>query len=117
MSLFKRTKGYEDIKPEDTLKLFEENKDNPSYVALDVRSIEEYNQGHIENAELLNVNSNDFEDGLAKMDKNKTYFVYCKAGHRSKKAANLMLKNGFKNVYNVLGGFDKWKSKNLPFEK
>ncbi len=119
MSLLKRKKkkGYEDIEPKEAFTILEKNRNNPEYVALDVRTPEEYEIGHIEKAELINVHSKGFEGELEKLDKNKHYFVYCKGGRRGQKAVKLMDKHGFKNIYNIIGGFDKWKSKRLPVEK
>lgn len=119
MSILKRSKekGFKDIEPKDAFTMLEKKRNDPDYVALDVRTPQEYEEGHIENAEFLNVKSKDFEDELKKLDKDKHYLVYCKTGRRGKKAAELMKKQGFKNLYNIIGGFDKWKSKRLPFEK
>ncbi len=118
MSLFKRkTKDFEDIEPKDAFTILEKHREDPDYVPLDVRTPDEYNQGHIENAEFLNIKSSDFEKELEKLDKNKKYLVYCRSGIRSNKAAELMKKHEFKEVYNIIGGFEKWKSKRLPFEK
>ena len=118
MSIFRRNKKeYEDIEPKDVFTILEKHRNDPDYVPFDARTPKEYNEGHVENAILLNVKSNDFEDELEKLDKNKNYFVYCKAGRRSEKASKLMEKHGFKNIYNIIGGFDKWKAKRLPVEK
>jgi len=117
MSIFKRKGNKEDIEPKDVFTILEKNRNNPDYVALDVRTPEEYNEGHIENSSLINIKSGDFEEEIKNLDKNKNYFVYCKSGRRSKKALELMKKYGFYNVNNMIGGFDKWKSKRLPFEK
>lgn len=110
-------KGFEEIEPKDAFNILEKNKDNPDLVVLDVRTPEEYDEGHIEDAYLLNIKSKDFEDELEKMDKDKTYFVYCKAGIRGCKATDLMENHGYKEVHNISGGIDKWKSKRLPVEK
>lgn len=117
MSLPEKNENSKDIEPKEAFTILEKNRDNPEYEALDVRTPEEYNQGHIENTGFLNIQSKDFEDELEKLDKNKHYFVYCKSGVRSKKAANLMEKHGFKNIYNIIGGFEKWKLKRLPYER
>lgn len=118
MSMFRRNKKeYEDIEPKDAFTLLEKNRNNSDFAVLDVRTPEEYNEGHIENALLLNVKSKDFENELDNLNKDKNYFVYCKSGRRSGKALNLMEKHGFKNINNIVGGFDKWKSKRLPVEK
>lgn len=81
-------------------KLAEEN-----VVLMDVRTPEEVAQGSIEGASLfINIYDTDFETQINKLDSTKTYVVYCRSGGRSSKAANLMVKNGFKSVYNLEGG-------------
>ncbi len=79
-------------------------------VVLDVRTPEEYKQGHLENAVLMNYNSGNFESELNTLDQNKTYLVYCKAGGRSAKASELLSQKGFK-VYNLEGGISDWTGK------
>ena len=95
----------------------EKHREDPDFVVLDVRTPEEYQTDHLENALLLDVKSIDFKDELEKMDKYKTYFVYCKAGRRSLNAIKLMKEQGYKNLININGGIDKWKSKRLPVTK
>lgn len=119
MSVLKKSgkKEFEEIEPKEAFTILEKNRDNPDLVVLDVRTPEEYEKGHIEDANLLNVKSRDFENELEKMDKNKKYFVYCKAGIRGCKAVELMEKHGYSEVHNIAGGIDKWKAKRLPVEE
>lgn len=81
---------------------------------LDVRTIDEYINGHIEGAVLADVSSNLFQEAIAKLDKNKTVFVYCLSGGRSSSAATQLNKIGFKSVINLSGGMLAWQSANLP---
>ncbi|MCC6514878.1 MAG: thioredoxin [Chitinophagales bacterium] len=81
---------------------------------LDVRTPEEYAGGFIKNAQNIDYNSAAFEEEISKLDKNKTYFVYCLSGKRSASAASVMRKNGFANVVNLDGGILAWQSANLP---
>lgn len=116
MSILKRSskKGVEEIEPKEAFIEIEKHRDNPDFVILDVRTPEEYELGHLENSHNMDVRSDDFEDKLEKMDKSKKYFVYCKAGKRGCKAVEKMEKHGYKDVRNITGGIDKWKSKRLP---
>ena len=52
-------------------------------VVIDVRTPEEYDAGHIEGAQLLDIQSADFADGMAELDADQTYVVYCRSGNRS----------------------------------
>lgn len=115
MSAHKRE--FEEIEPKEVFNILEKNRGNPDFVVLDVRTPEDYDEGHIENAYLLNIKSKDFEDELKKMDKNKKYFVYCRTGRKSRKAVELMEKSGYKEAHGITGGIEKWKSRRLPVEK
>ena len=76
MSLFKRNKKeYEDIEPKEAFTVLEKNRHNSDFAVLDVRTPEEYNEGHVENALLLNIKSKDFEEELDKLNKDKNYFA------------------------------------------
>ncbi|MGD1843570.1 MAG: rhodanese-like domain-containing protein [Thermonemataceae bacterium] len=81
-------------------------------IVLDVRTPEEYSEGHLPNAKLINFYDEDFKEQLNQLDKTKTYYVYCKAGGRSTKATELMASQGFTKVYNMEGGFSKWEENN-----
>ncbi len=85
-----------------------------SAVVLDVRSPGEFSQGYINHAININYNGADFSASIDKLDKNKTYFVYCYSGGRSSKAASYMRNEGFTKVYELMNGILAWNSKNLP---
>jgi rhodanese-related sulfurtransferase len=88
--------------------LIQNNIENPDFIILDVRTLEEYNSGHIENASMLDFYDDSFEDDLDQLDKNKTYLVYCRTANRSGRAVDIMVELGFTDVYNMLGGIVKW---------
>jgi len=76
---------------------------------IDVRTAEENKLGTIEGALLIDVMKQDFvKRALSKLDKNKSVYVFCRSGVRSVKAANLLVKAGFKKVYNLKGGYNAW---------
>ncbi|MFC2176449.1 rhodanese-like domain-containing protein [Bacteroidota bacterium] len=81
---------------------------------LDVRTPEEWSQGIIEGAVMMNFYDNDFDDQLAKLDKEKPVAVYCKSGGRSGNAMSKMNTMGFKEVYNLNGGMGAWKGAGKP---
>ena len=85
-------------------------------VILDVRTPEEYAEGHLENAVNKNVFDKDFATYMSTLGKDKTYFVYCLAGKRSHIAANDMRKKGL-TVYELDGGIENWKDRKLPVIK
>jgi rhodanese-related sulfurtransferase len=79
---------------------------------LDVRSPEEIEQGFIKTAKFANFFEDDFfTQAAAKLDKSKPIYLYCRSGNRSSKSAKILQEQGY-NVYNVLGGFNKWQQEN-----
>lgn len=112
-----QTQIIENITPEETYILIQGNEDNLNFVILDVRTPEEFLGEHIENAVNLDYYSDTFRNDLDKLDKNKTYLIYCRSGSRSEKALNIMKELDFKEVYNMSGGIIKWKSEGLTTTK
>jgi phage shock protein E len=90
---------------------------NPNAVVLDVRTPEEFSQGHIPGAKLINFNSPEFKEEVSKLDPKKTYLVNCAAGGRSAKACQLMHDQGFKTLINLDGGIRAWQKAGKPVEK
>jgi len=88
--------------------------ETPESTIIDVRTPEEYSQGHIENAHNINWNDDNFEAEINKVDHEKPVFVYCLSGGRSSAAAEKMKSLGFKEVYELNGGMLKWRAENLP---
>lgn len=79
---------------------------------LDVRTPEEIAEGKIEGAGENNFLGPNFVKDLDKLDKNVPVVVYCRSGGRSAKAAAIMREKGFKEVYNLLGGFNEYSQQN-----
>ena len=81
---------------------------------LDVRSADEYAQGHIANAENVDVQQSDFiEKAQAKLDHTNPVYVYCRSGKRSMLAAQKLVKAGFK-VVNLRDGIVGWEDAGKP---
>jgi len=105
---------YKNIKPAQARKLIKENKDNPNFVILDVRTEREFKNGHLKNAKNIDFFSNSFQDSLKKLDTSNMYFIYCKGGNRSSKALSQMKEMGFQKIYNLLGGITRWQKEGYP---
>ncbi|MBF0278521.1 MAG: rhodanese-like domain-containing protein [SAR324 cluster bacterium] len=105
------------ISPRDSAKLIEQNQNNPDFKIVDVRTPAEYSEGHIQNSSLVDFYSKTFTEELQKLDRDKTYLVYCRSGNRSGKTLTMMQKLGFKKVYNMSGGFLAWNAEKLPAAK
>lgn len=103
-----------DLDANSAFKLIQENKENPNFVLLDVRTPGEYEQSHIPGSILINYQSPDFLEKIKELDKNKTYLVYCKSGMRSGASIDTMRKLRFKKLYNIAGGIMGWENSGLP---
>lgn len=86
----------------------------PGVVVLDVRTAGEYMAGHIQNAINIDVEGMTFDGDIAKLDKSKTYAVYCHSGRRSGIAVSKMMRAGFTKLFNLQNGIQEWQAKNLP---
>lgn len=87
-------------------------KDN-NIVVLDVRTPKEVAQGVIPGAKVMNFYDDNFKVELGKLDKNKTYMVYCKSGGRSGKTCSALKEAGIANYHNLKGGMTAWKKAGL----
>jgi len=88
-----------------------------NFIIIDIRTPGECKSGHIENTINLNYYSKTFKDELDKLDRSKTYLIYCRTGGRSGMALDTMKKLGFTKVYNMLGGITQWEAEGLPITK
>ena len=81
---------------------------------IDVRTKSEYESGFIENG--LNIdfyNPELFMQEIGKLDKDKSYYVYCRSGVRSANSCHLMKELGFVNTYNLIGGILDWSGETI----
>lgn len=92
---------YEAVYGEDNLQL------------VDVRTKEEYDVSHLKSAQNICVTSDDFEEKVQELDKEKPVYVYCKKGGRSAKAASILKEMGFTKVYDLQGGLTSWQEEGL----
>jgi thioredoxin len=106
----KKDNSFKEIAPKDFAEKIK-TTENPQI--LDVRTPEEFESEHIDNAANVNWNSEDFAEKAASYDKSKPVFVYCLSGGRSKKAAAKLNELGFTNVYELEGGIMKWNAEGL----
>jgi rhodanese-related sulfurtransferase len=84
------------------------NEQSEKELILDVRSPEEFEEGHLEGAINHNIKEDNFSDNIHKYDRNKPVFVYCQAGVRSNRAAEKLSELGFKKIYDLEGGILNW---------
>lgn len=99
----------ETISPQQAAALVRNGQGSADFVILDVRTPAEYQSGHLAGAVLIDYSAPSFADNLQKLDKSKTYLVYCRSGNRSGRALALFEKLGFQRVYNMAQGVNGWK--------
>jgi rhodanese-related sulfurtransferase len=104
----------DNLSPGEAAALLRENGSGRDFVLLDVRTPREYREGHIAGAVLIDYTAPSFQEELARLDRGKTYLVYCRTGNRSGKAASLMKELQFKKVRHLAGGITKWKEEGFP---
>lgn len=114
VNIFAQAQSVKQLDPQSFEKKLKESK---GANLVDVRTPGEYAQGHLANAVMIDVNSNDFKSRVAKLDKTKPVFVYCKAGSRSSSAADILNDMGFKEIYDLNGGITAWQRANKPVVK
>lgn len=81
--------------------------ENAEGTIVDVRTPGEFNQGNIEKSQNINISGN-FSEEIQKLDKNKPVYLYCRSGGRSSRAMQMMQQMGFKELYNLSGGYMAW---------
>lgn len=97
--------SYMQISMEEAIHMMETEKD---YVILDVRTEDEYKEGHIPDA-ICVPNETIGEDEIAELpEKEQVILVYCRSGRRSKQAAAKLSAQGYTNVYEF-GGILDWQ--------
>lgn len=86
-------------------------------VLIDVRTPQEYEQGHLENSININIAGDSFKEEVEKLDKSQPVYVYCKVGGRSARAASTLKEMGFEEVYDLEGGIRNWESSGMEIVK
>ena len=80
-------------------------------VIVDVRTPQEFNDGHIQNSLLIDIYNPTFQSKILELDKTKNYYVYCRSGNRSYHAGVFMLSEGFGSVQHLEEGILSWTEK------
>lgn len=87
---------------------------NPDAVLIDVRTPQEFDEGHLANARNVDWNAPDFLSHVASVNIKAPVFVYCLSGGRSGEAAAALRANGYMHVHELNGGILAWRSAGLP---
>jgi len=106
--------GYPILSPPEAREAIGKRSGDPGFVLLDVRTPEEFNEERIPGAVMVDYESPSFRDDMAKLDRRKTYLVYCRTGNRTNGALKVMRELGFPDVSVLAGGITKWKEAGFP---
>jgi len=97
-------------------KTFQEDLSKKDGVLIDLRTPAEIEKGFIKGSKMIDFTDKNYEQEFAKLDKNKTTYIYCAGGGRSGQAAEYLKDHGFKKVVNLTKGFNDWKKQGLEVE-
>ena len=92
-------------------------KSDKNLVVLDVRTAEEFKDGHIKGALNIDIRQPDAFVKIDKLNRNARYVVHCRTNHRSQVAVDHMMQSGFKNIIQIMDGFNGWSQNGLPVVK
>jgi rhodanese-related sulfurtransferase len=101
------------MEPTQVSKMIVTDPKHLNLVILDVRTPKEFDQGHIPKAINIDFYSPAFRKDLGRLDKKKSYLVYCRSGNRSMQAVKIMKELGFRNAASMTGGIMKWENEGL----
>ena len=93
---------------------FAEVIEDPSVIILDVRTAQEFETGFIEGAINIDIQSHDYADRIAALDKSAHYAVYCRSGNRSSYACQDLKELGITQIDHLEHGIIAWTDKNYP---
>ena len=101
------------VKADEAAKIIADGKT----AVVDVRTSDEFKDGHIKGAKNIDIMSSDFEKQLGKLDKTQPTLIHCQAGGRSTRALKSFEKLGFTNLIHLDDGFGGWEAAGKPVEK
>jgi len=117
LGLFANAQSQSEVEILEPQAFIERVKADTSAIILDVRQPEEFDEGHLAQAINLDwLNQTVFINGLAKLNKQKTYYIYCRSGRRSQAAAGKLKAEGFQ-VVDLKGGYLHWVEVGMPVVK
>ncbi len=106
-----------DVTVDQARALVQQRGGQKDFVILDVRTPEEFAEGHLAGAVNVNFLAPDFATRLSPLDRGKTYLVYCRTGNRSSRAVQAMERTGIQSVYHMVQGIVAWQAKGFPLSR
>ncbi|MDD2717919.1 MAG: rhodanese-like domain-containing protein [Candidatus Wallbacteria bacterium] len=108
-----KLKSAHEITVNEAKAIIDSNLENSNFMLLDVRTLAEYQQGHLKNAVNIDYYA-DFAEKIKTLNKDFSYVLYCRSGKRGKAAMDAMSGAGFAETYNMLGGILQWQAEGNP---
>ena len=102
-----------EVEPAKAFEILKQNWQNPDFIIVDVRTPKEYEETHIPRAVNIDFRSTDLRKEIDRLDRKKTYLLYCRTGVRSAQAMETMREMGFRNVAHIAGGITAWERASL----
>lgn len=97
--------GVKNLSPSEFLSGFQ---NDPDSIVLDVRTPEEYTEKRLRGAINIDIYSQEFQAEIDRLDKSKSYYLYCRSGSRSFHAGLYMAQQGFTRLFNLDCGIIGW---------
>ena len=114
--LFGETGTLETVRADEFFSLLEERQDEGKGIILDVRTAGEVADGTAPGSENIDFYGSEFKNTIDGLDKDETYFIYCRSGSRSGQTLRLMESLGFNEVYDLSGGWSRNASRLLALD-
>lgn len=97
--------------------VFKDSLSKAGVQVVDVRTLKEFQSGHIKNALHIDYSSEKFANNLGVLDTEKPVYIYCRSGRRSSKSVSIFKGLGFKDVYELEGGVINWRKEGFNITK
>ncbi len=115
-TLFAEETVLKTISANDFFPALEQQRIESNGVLLDVRTPGEYADGNAPTSINIDFYASDFQSKISDLEKDETYFLYCRSGNRSGRTLKLMESLGFTHVYDLSGGWSRHSSRLLAVE-
>ena len=105
------------ISAKEAAELIDKHDEESELIIIDIRTPGEFKSGHLAKSVLIDFYSQTFAENLSRLNKEKTYLIYCRSGNRSSKSLEIFKKLKFQKVYHMASGIRAWQSGGFPIVK
>jgi rhodanese-related sulfurtransferase len=105
------------VSAKEAANLIDNHDGDNDFAILDIRTPGEFKSGHLPDSVLIDFYSKTFAEKISRLDKNKTYLIYCRSGNRSARSLGLFQNLKFQKVYHMASGIIGWNAEGLPLSK